>query len=103
MQMFLIFFSDRRVPPYFSIPPKQKYEVMPGANLNISCVAVGSPMPYLKWRKGGIDLTPDDANHMGRNVLMLNDIQESANYTCIAVSKLGPIEATTQVIVQGSF
>lgn len=77
------------------------YEVVPGSGLNISCVAVGSPMPYVKWRKGAIDLTPEDSTPVGKNILYLKNIQESANYTCIAVSKLGPIEATAQVMVQG--
>ncbi|CAL4123190.1 unnamed protein product, partial [Meganyctiphanes norvegica] len=41
----------RRVPPRFSKAPDPVYEVMPGENLNISCVAVGSPMPYVQWKK----------------------------------------------------
>lgn len=43
--------SVRRVPPRFSKAPDPVYEVMPGENLNISCVAVGSPMPYVQWKK----------------------------------------------------
>ncbi|KAJ8336148.1 hypothetical protein SKAU_G00394910 [Synaphobranchus kaupii] len=41
----------RRVPPRFSIPPTDS-EIMPGGSVNITCVAVGSPMPYVKWMLG---------------------------------------------------
>ncbi|UYV73148.1 PTPRD [Cordylochernes scorpioides] len=76
------------------------YEVMPGAHLNITCVAVGSPMPYVKWRKGAVDMTPEHSIPIGKNVLLLDNIQESANYTCIASSKLGNIEALAQITVR---
>ncbi|KAF8795429.1 Tyrosine-protein phosphatase Lar like protein [Argiope bruennichi] len=90
----------RRVPPYFSIPPEELYEVMPGSNLNITCVAVGSPMPYVKWKKGLMDITSEHDMPIGKNVLQLVDVRESANYTCVAASKLGSIEAVAQVVVQ---
>ncbi|GFW65029.1 tyrosine-protein phosphatase Lar [Trichonephila clavipes] len=90
----------RRVPPYFSIPPEEVYEVMPNSNLNITCVAVGSPMPYVKWKKGLLDLTSEHDTPIGKNVMQLTDIRESANYTCVAASKLGSIEAVAQVVVQ---
>ncbi|CAL1265790.1 unnamed protein product [Larinioides sclopetarius] len=90
----------RRVPPYFSIPPEELYEVMPGSNLNITCVAVGSPMPYVKWKKGLMDMTSEHDMPIGKNVLQLVDVRESVNYTCVAASKLGSIEAVAQVVVQ---
>lgn len=74
---------------------------MLGDNLNLTCVAVGSPMPFVKWRKGlATDLTPEDQLPIGKNVLELTNIQESANYTCVAASALGVIEAVTNVKVQ---
>ena len=95
-----LYVRTRVVPPYFSIPPEKSYEVMPGSNMNITCVAVGSPMPYVSWKRGMTDLNTADNMPIGKNVLKLDDIRESANYTCIAHSKLGNIEAITQVIVQ---
>lgn len=38
---------------------------------------------------------------LGRNVLEVTNIRESANYTCVAISSLGMIEATAQVTVKG--
>ncbi|XP_019900977.1 receptor-type tyrosine-protein phosphatase S isoform X9 [Esox lucius] len=89
----------RRVPPRFSILPSN-HEIMPGGSVNITCVAVGSPMPYVKWMLGSEDLTPEDDMPVGRNVLELNGVRESANYTCVAMSSLGIIESTAQVSVK---
>ncbi|XP_034045253.1 receptor-type tyrosine-protein phosphatase S-like isoform X19 [Thalassophryne amazonica] len=89
----------RRVPPRFSIPPADS-EIMPGGNVNITCVAVGSPMPYVKWMLGAEDLTPEDDMPIGRNVLELTDVRQSNNYTCVAMSTLGVIEAVAQIIVK---
>lgn len=93
-------FSVRRVPPRFSIPPTDN-EIMPGGSVNITCVAVGSPMPYVKWMLGAEDLTPEDDMPIGRNVLELTDVRQSANYTCVAMSTLGVIEAVAQITVKG--
>lgn len=73
---------------------------MPGGSINITCVAVGSPMPYVKWTLNSEDLTPEDEMPVGRNVLELNGVRESANYTCVAMSSLGIIEAVAQIIVK---
>lgn len=96
-----MYVKKRRVPPQFSRPPEPLNEVMLGSNLTLTCVAVGSPMPYVKWRKGlDEDLDREDQIPIGRNVLELQNIQESATYTCLAVSALGVIEATAVVKVQ---
>ncbi|XP_063770958.1 receptor-type tyrosine-protein phosphatase S isoform X13 [Pseudophryne corroboree] len=89
----------RRVAPRFSILPVS-HEIMPGGNVNITCVAVGSPMPYVKWMMGTEDLTPEDDMPVGRNVLELTNVKESANYTCVAMSSLGVIESVAQITVK---
>ncbi|XP_047662496.1 receptor-type tyrosine-protein phosphatase F isoform X5 [Tachysurus fulvidraco] len=89
----------RRVPPRFSIPPSDQ-EVMPGGSTNLTCVAVGAPMPYVKWMTGETELTKEEEMPVGRNVLELTNIRKSANYTCVAMSSLGMIEATAQVTVK---
>ncbi|XP_041419927.1 receptor-type tyrosine-protein phosphatase delta isoform X31 [Xenopus laevis] len=89
----------RRIAPRFSIPPTN-HEIMPGGSVNITCVAVGSPMPYVKWMLGSEDLTPEDDMPIGRNVLELTDVRQSANYTCVAMSTLGVIEAIAQINVK---
>ncbi|XP_049874529.1 tyrosine-protein phosphatase Lar isoform X4 [Pectinophora gossypiella] len=96
-----LYVKVRRVSPQFSIPPPPRTEVMLGGNLTLKCVAFGSPMPTVKWRKGLTKwLTPEDNPPLGLNTLKLEDIRESANYTCEAASVLGVIEATAEVKVQ---
>ncbi|KAK7884142.1 hypothetical protein WMY93_027265, partial [Mugilogobius chulae] len=87
----------RRVPPRFSIPPSN-HEVMPGGSLNLTCVAVGAPMPSVKWVSEQTELTQQA--EIGRNVLVLTSIQQSNNYTCVATSALGSIHTTAQVSVK---
>lgn len=90
----------RRVPPHFSRPPDPILEVMLGGSLNLTCIAVGSPMPFVKWRLIDEDLTPENELPVGKSILQLNDIRTSANYTCVASSSLGVIEANAMVKVQ---
>jgi len=93
-------FAVRRVPPQFSIPPPTMEKVKVGENISIACVAIGSPMPYVKWRRGKTtELSPEDKLPVGRNVLNLTNVEASDNYTCIAASSLGMIEATTFIKV----
>ena len=47
------------------------------------------------------DAQPGMSPPIGKNVLELRNIRDSANYTCVAASKLGIIEAHTFVRVQG--
>ncbi|XP_046401143.1 tyrosine-protein phosphatase Lar isoform X4 [Ischnura elegans] len=97
----MLYVKVRRVPPQFSIPPRPVEEVTVGGDVNLTCVAVGSPMPYVKWREGeSIELTPEDQLPIGRNVLRLMGVTRSANYTCVAASSLGVIQASTLVKVQ---
>ncbi|XP_051277007.1 LOW QUALITY PROTEIN: hemicentin-1-like [Dicentrarchus labrax] len=91
--------SVRRVPPRFSIPPTNQ-EVMLGGSVNLTCVAVGSPMPFVKWMMGSEDLTKEDEMPIGRNVLEVTNVLKSADYSCVAMSSLGLIEATVQITVK---
>jgi netrin-G3 ligand len=76
---------------------------MLGGNLNLTCIAVGSPMPFVKWRRQDEDLTPENDLPVGKSILQLTDIRNSANYTCVASSSLGVIEASAMVKVQCTY
>lgn len=95
-------FAVRRVPPNFTLPPKN-VEINPYTNVNLTCVAVGSPMPKIKFRDGPIELTPEDEEHIGTNTLVLVNVTESKNYTCVASSELGNIEHVVSVKVKGMY
>uniref|UniRef100_A0A1I7WV65 protein-tyrosine-phosphatase n=1 Tax=Heterorhabditis bacteriophora TaxID=37862 RepID=A0A1I7WV65_HETBA len=94
--------SVRRVPPYFSYKLEKTYRVGAGGSVNLTCVAVGFPMPRVFWKKSD-DVMLDDAitAPIGKNVLTLSNVEQTENFTCVAVSKLGNIEATTTVEVKG--
>ncbi|XP_063076289.1 roundabout homolog 2-like isoform X2 [Engraulis encrasicolus] len=102
--------ENRRVPPRFSVPPTN-HQVMPGGSVNLTCVAVGTPTPYVKWVLGSVERTPmfyltptyptpTDSTPLGQSVLELENVQQSANYTCVAISPLGIISAEAKVIVK---
>ena len=91
----------RRVPPHFSILPEST-EVASGGAVNLTCVAVGSPMPHVKWKLGRVELTPENNIPIGKNVLQLTDVRETATYTCVAASDLGNIEYDAEVRVKGT-
>lgn len=74
---------------------------MPGGSVNLTCVAVGAPMPFVKWMSGEVELTREEEMPIGRNVLELTNIRQSSNYTCVAISSLGMIETTAQITVKG--
>jgi len=76
--------------------------VLPGGAVNLTCVAIGSPMPFVRWRLGAVELTPEDNPPIGKNILQLTDVRETATYTCVATSDLGNIEYDAEVRVKGT-
>ena len=89
-----------RVRPHFSELP-ENVEVASGSSVNLTCAAAGSPMPYVRWRLGTLELTPEHSIPIGKNVLTLSNVNQSATYTCVAESQLGRIEADAEVNVRG--
>jgi receptor-type tyrosine-protein phosphatase F len=94
-----IYVKVRRVPPYFTLKLQKLYRVGIGTSLNLTCVAVGYPMPRVFWKRQSDDsyLNNPKTAPIGKNVLTLTNIENSENYTCIAVSDLGNIETSTTV------
>uniref|UniRef100_A0A8R1DI26 protein-tyrosine-phosphatase n=1 Tax=Caenorhabditis japonica TaxID=281687 RepID=A0A8R1DI26_CAEJA len=96
-----LYVKVRRVPPYFSYKLERQYVVGVGGNINLTCVAVGYPMPRVFWKKTDQMLLEDPATApIGKNVLKLTSVESTENFTCVAVSALGNIEATTMVIAK---
>ncbi|BFZ17029.1 hypothetical protein BsWGS_20067 [Bradybaena similaris] len=95
----MIYIKVRRISPKFTTAPED-VKIMPNTDVNLTCIAVGSPVPFVKWRQGAQDLTGDENIPIGRNTLTLTSVKESANYTCEASSDLGNIEHHVQVIVE---
>jgi len=97
----LLFVAVRRIPPVFTLMSETVNHVPIGEALNLTCTAVGSPMPHVRWRKGTTYLEVPSKVPVGRNILNLTDVRETANYTCQAISDLGTIEHTFEVRVVG--
>ncbi|XP_033112587.1 tyrosine-protein phosphatase Lar-like isoform X3 [Anneissia japonica] len=91
-----LFVRERQNPPRFSIYPEDQ-EIAPGQDVELTCVAVGAPMPMVHWMKDNVDINDET---QGRNVLMLKDVRVSSNYTCRASSSLGVIYAVARVTVR---
>lgn len=94
--------TERQVAPQFSRRPED-VNVKPGGSVNLTCVAIGSPMPYVKWLHGVMELTPEGSlPPIGINVLRLTNVSHSTTYTCEASSTLGVISAQAEVKLKGT-
>ncbi len=96
----------RQIPPAFTRRPKGLYRVGRGQALNITCVAVGYPMPRVYWKSGANRIRPPSlmaADPIGKNVLKLPSVQSSLELSCEAASALGHISTKVEVGVQGGF
>jgi receptor-type tyrosine-protein phosphatase F len=96
--------SANLVEPHFTLPP-ESIEVMPGGSGNLTCFAVGSPMPHVRWRNGTKEMMAEDSFDsapIGRGDLVLTNVLHSANFTCVAYSDIGSVEATAEVKVKGT-
>uniref|UniRef100_A0A1I8EKM6 protein-tyrosine-phosphatase n=1 Tax=Wuchereria bancrofti TaxID=6293 RepID=A0A1I8EKM6_WUCBA len=94
-----LYVKVRRVPPYFSYKLERLYKTAPGGALNLTCVAVGYPMPRVFWKKSDDTYLNDPQSApigYSRNVLTLTKIEKTENYTCVAVT-LPPAPKNLQV------
>ncbi|CAD5209062.1 unnamed protein product [Bursaphelenchus okinawaensis] len=100
-----LFVKERQNPPYFSFKLPPVHRVPSGGAVNLTCVAVGYPMPRVFWRRqsDGEILNDPQTAPIGRNVLTVTDVRSTESYKCVAVSKLGSIDATTVVQPDGPF
>ena len=99
----LFIVAVRRVPPHFHVKPPAEIEVELNKTITIDCQAVGSPMPVVRWRKGYMELKPNEEAPHGKNILEIDGLRESTNFTCVAQSELGNIEANVFVKVKGEW
>lgn len=102
MQYLLnVYFSPHPVqdlPPTFYIEPESQ-EVPIGGSVNLTCAAAGRPKPDMLWRKDGEEISATYVHEDGTSVLTLDDLEETANYTCFAFSKVGFAVSSAQITV----
>ena len=69
-----------------------------GATVILKCKVSGNPRPKVKWLRNGSPYKdykdwPQDAQ------LKVEDLQENANYSCLATNRLGQVNYTYNVQV----
>lgn len=97
-------FSARRVPPQFFIRPNSSYSLPVGGSLELTCAAVGHPVPKVKWNSDNEELNAILAlneESTGRKTIKLSNLTKSLRLTCFAESSLGRIQISTTVNVGG--
>ncbi|KAI6216371.1 Protein-tyrosine-phosphatase [Aphelenchoides besseyi] len=98
-----LFVKERQIPPYFSVKLPAVHKVPTGGSVNLSCTAVGFPMPKILWQSANSALDNSQIAPIGKNVLTVTDVRKAESYKCVAVSKLGSISATTLVQPEGLY
>ncbi|OAF66521.1 hypothetical protein A3Q56_05766 [Intoshia linei] len=93
-----------RIPPHFVQLPPKVISILNGSAINLTCIVDGYPKPSLKWMKNDVILIPRDGviikesnDLMKKSTLLYNTIKCSSNFTCVAESEIGTIEASTFV------
>ena len=86
------------IPTLHFVTPPDDVEVTSGGDVNLTCVAAGSPTPMVTWRLGALEVTHGAE---GESVLMLTDVRQSNTYMCVAESDQGSIEHNVEVKVKG--
>jgi len=77
-------------------------ETLKKHNRNWNCNwKITAEITLVRWRFGSLELTSEASIPVGKNILMLADIRQSATYTCVAESQLGIVEHDVQVTVTG--
>ena len=85
------FFKVVNTKPVITKPP-MPITVNPETDVHLNCTATGTPQPDIRWEHKG--------RTVGYNVLTIENIQKSGNYTCIAENSLGSSRASTSVTVR---
>lgn len=82
--------------PVITSPP-QPVTVDPETVVYLNCSATGYPRPSIVWEQDGVRFA-GSGNTYG--VLIIQDIQRSGNYTCVAASNRGEARASAYVTVR---
>ncbi|KER28130.1 hypothetical protein T265_13644, partial [Opisthorchis viverrini] len=94
--------STKRFRPHFTNRPPARQIVSPGGRLSLTCTAVGAPVPTVDWYRGTRKMQREqlDKQPPGTAKILLLDLSESVNVTCVAESTMGRIYHDVQVLVK---
>ncbi|CAH1264017.1 IGSF9B [Branchiostoma lanceolatum] len=90
-------------PPEFTVQPEPSYYITVGEDITMRCAAMGEPMPFVSWRKDGIDLDDELYDIAGGNLSLWEVTKEDYGvYVCLAQNEVTTISATSHVFIQGT-
>ncbi|CAI2738188.1 unnamed protein product, partial [Dicrocoelium dendriticum] len=92
----------KRFRPHFTKVPPTRQIVPPGGRLALTCTAVGAPAPRVDWYHGNRRFAHEqvEQNTPGSARILLLDLSESINVTCVAESSMGRVHHEVQVVVK---
>ncbi|VDP53961.1 unnamed protein product [Schistosoma curassoni] len=92
----------KRFRPHFTNLPASRQIIPPGGQLTLTCTAVGAPVPNVQWFRDKQNLPGEQLNKQppGTAKLVLTNLLESVNVTCVAESTIGRVYQDIQVIVK---
>ena len=95
--------SHSHVHPKFVVSPKTHISAVMGANVTIECVAMGSPVPTITWKKLEGQL-PKNRHHLDGGNLILANVRrgDDGTYVCTAAngSPNSAITANSELDIQ---
>ncbi|KAI8484333.1 Protein turtle B [Branchiostoma belcheri] len=90
-------------PPEFTVQPESSYYITVGGDITMVCAATGEPMPFVSWRKDGIDLDDELYDIAGGNLSLWEVTKEDYGvYECLAQNEVTTISVTSHVFIQGT-
>ena len=97
-------FLAENYPPRFEQTPTLHYTAKTGNVIRLRCMVTGNPAPTISWVKDDkpLQLSSRIRNLNNNRTVKIKDarLQDQGNYTCIAHSALGKINATLELHVR---